>query len=615
MTDFVRRLVSGNKARFKDGALDIELDLAYITDKVIVMGYPATGIEAVYRNRREDARKFLEHRHGKNFWVFNFCPIRENSYDPGFFDGRVSRYPFPDHHAPPLAMLALAAREMRLWLDGHPDRVAVLHCKAGKGRSGTLACSYLLTLPTEPSPPMLQRSYDAKEWAKVRAEDWMDIMPADDLTDADVPGNATVEGAESVKNEGVGEPRVRVSTEANVKNTEGDSTVIPAIVLPEVSNVVSPQPMSAAGGATEPNSSLAPAGSTGGRKSPNSLQHVLNLHTSRRMKPHSSSSSDSEEEKKPKKVRLGVSIPSQRRWLYYWSLLLAHQGPPGFWGNPPPTTDLASGDSPTLTPKQVRLKQITLRMHDPGSVKLTLVKAANVLINQTGLAKTSNIKVIRDGQVWVSLARYDDQFVEVLEKWEKVTRDEEGDMGRRRKGFEGDEEESLRELFGDEKWDREKMVRSFARLGEVGEGAVRKEDGEGKEGKVVAYTLIPLTDDKWVKIRDDLEGAKGEGIQDDTGAKSEETSVVDIMPGVDGISEDGIVLDAEREFRMKLYMGQVFMGWLWLIPSFHMPHNEPGASGPVHLTFAKKDIDFPLGLGSSIIDLDVTLEWVQGEPC
>jgi len=33
------------------------------------------------------------------------------------------------HSAPPLAILALVAWEMRLWLDGSPERVAVLHCK------------------------------------------------------------------------------------------------------------------------------------------------------------------------------------------------------------------------------------------------------------------------------------------------------------------------------------------------------------------------------------------------------------------------------------------------------------------------------------------------------
>ena len=75
----------------------LDEDLAYITDHVMVMGYPATGLEGLYRNRREDAKKFLEHHHGKNFWVFNFCPIKENTYSASVFDGRVSRYPFPDH--------------------------------------------------------------------------------------------------------------------------------------------------------------------------------------------------------------------------------------------------------------------------------------------------------------------------------------------------------------------------------------------------------------------------------------------------------------------------------------------------------------------------------------
>jgi phosphatidylinositol-3,4,5-trisphosphate 3-phosphatase/dual-specificity protein phosphatase PTEN len=118
MTDFVRRLVSGNKARFKDEKLDLELgepriehtsstqrdstldlvkDLVYITDRVIVMGYPASGVEGLYRNKREDAKRFLDSRHGKNYWVFNFCPVAENSYPASVFDGRVSRYPFPDH--------------------------------------------------------------------------------------------------------------------------------------------------------------------------------------------------------------------------------------------------------------------------------------------------------------------------------------------------------------------------------------------------------------------------------------------------------------------------------------------------------------------------------------
>ena len=63
------------------------------------MGFPATGLESIYRNRRTDVQRFLTSRHGQDFWVFNFCPITENTYDKSVFQGRVSRYPFPDHQS------------------------------------------------------------------------------------------------------------------------------------------------------------------------------------------------------------------------------------------------------------------------------------------------------------------------------------------------------------------------------------------------------------------------------------------------------------------------------------------------------------------------------------
>lgn len=60
------------------------------------------------------------------------CPLYENAYSPESMHNRVSRYPFPDHHPPPLALLPLAVREMTAWLEADPERVAIIHCKAGK---------------------------------------------------------------------------------------------------------------------------------------------------------------------------------------------------------------------------------------------------------------------------------------------------------------------------------------------------------------------------------------------------------------------------------------------------------------------------------------------------
>ena len=45
----VKALVSRNRLRYKDG--DFNLDLSYITKRVIAMGYPGSGFYGLYRNR------------------------------------------------------------------------------------------------------------------------------------------------------------------------------------------------------------------------------------------------------------------------------------------------------------------------------------------------------------------------------------------------------------------------------------------------------------------------------------------------------------------------------------------------------------------------------------
>ncbi|KAF8189895.1 hypothetical protein K438DRAFT_1592985 [Mycena galopus ATCC 62051] len=502
MSDYIRRLVSGKKARFTDSKLDLELDLVYLTDRVLIMGYPAEGFESFYRNNRGDAKRFLEDRHGKNFWVFNFCPIRENSYSASFFDGRVSRYPFPDHHAPPLAIMPLAAREMADWLDGSPERVIVLHCKAGKGRSGTLACTYLLSLGQAPTPPQLERSHTASEWAKLRANEVMQAIEHED--DAAPPLLAPI-----------------------AESPAADSSMPPAQ-----------------------------------QSFTDSLKGVLELHTARRMKPPGAN-------EKPKQ---GVSIPSQRRWLHYWALLLAHEAPAHLWAS---SGKSIPGTGP-LTPAslkrpRVRLTKITVRMREAGTVKMHIVRAASAVIDRTSLGKAGSVqaKATGNGNVWVSLARYDDEFVKLLERWEVHTRDGGGNMGRRRKDADQLDGETLRDVFDEKgKWDKTKMVRSFARLGATGNGSLTKMSTEVSR-KILTYTLHPLSESGWVNIRESLQETDGAPDTDEIDVPaSEANSMYDVTQSA---KERGVVLDAGREVRVKVYMGQVFMCWLWFIPTFHMP--------------------------------------------
>ncbi len=44
----IREIVSGPKKRYKQDGLN--LDLTYITKRIVVMSYPASGFESLYRN-------------------------------------------------------------------------------------------------------------------------------------------------------------------------------------------------------------------------------------------------------------------------------------------------------------------------------------------------------------------------------------------------------------------------------------------------------------------------------------------------------------------------------------------------------------------------------------
>ncbi|KAG9075700.1 Telomerase protein component 1 [Ceratobasidium sp. 370] len=71
----------------------------------------------------------------------------------------------------------------------------------------------------------------------------------------------------------------------------------------------------------------------------------------------------------------------------------------------------------------------------------------------------------------------------------------------------------------------------------------------------------------------------------------------------------GVVLDARREVRAKLYMGQVPMGWIWFIPAFHLADGETETT--IRLT--RKDLDFPLGIGAWIEDVEIVLTRIDDD--
>ncbi|CAO3600000.1 unnamed protein product [Absidia cylindrospora] len=106
------------------------------------MGYPSEGLEGLYRNHLADVRRFLEKHHGKRYKIFNLRA--EKSYDKTKFDGNVSDYPFRDHQVPQLTMIQQLCHDAAGWLDQNSENVVVVHCKAGKGRTGVMIAALLL---------------------------------------------------------------------------------------------------------------------------------------------------------------------------------------------------------------------------------------------------------------------------------------------------------------------------------------------------------------------------------------------------------------------------------------------------------------------------------------
>jgi protein-tyrosine phosphatase len=142
MQCLVRCIVSEERFRYNIDGYD--LDLTYITDTIIAMGFPASGVRRLWRNSRVTVKRFLDEKHPQRYRVYNLCAESQHIYPPSDFAGHHVHIPILDHSVSTLGQLLFFVADALSWLSKDPLNVIAAHCKAGKGRTGTLVSALLV---------------------------------------------------------------------------------------------------------------------------------------------------------------------------------------------------------------------------------------------------------------------------------------------------------------------------------------------------------------------------------------------------------------------------------------------------------------------------------------
>ena len=125
------------------------------------MSIPGEGLSGLYRNNLNLVSEFLETRHKNKYQVYNLSGIPYN-YDK--FAEQVKEFPWEDHYPPPIDLLFSACKSIETWLESNILNVIAVNCRAGKGRTGTLICCYLLYSGFFTEPESALRYYKIKRF-------------------------------------------------------------------------------------------------------------------------------------------------------------------------------------------------------------------------------------------------------------------------------------------------------------------------------------------------------------------------------------------------------------------------------------------------------------------
>uniref|UniRef100_A0A3Q0T4H2 Phosphatase tensin-type domain-containing protein n=1 Tax=Amphilophus citrinellus TaxID=61819 RepID=A0A3Q0T4H2_AMPCI len=103
-----------------------EVDLVYITERIISVSFPAGAEERSYNTNLKEVATMLRSKHGEHYLVLN---LSERKNDLTKLNHKVLEFGWPDHHAPALDKICSMCKAIDTWLNGDPRNVVVLHNK------------------------------------------------------------------------------------------------------------------------------------------------------------------------------------------------------------------------------------------------------------------------------------------------------------------------------------------------------------------------------------------------------------------------------------------------------------------------------------------------------
>uniref|UniRef100_A0A6Q2X6Y9 Tensin 3 n=1 Tax=Esox lucius TaxID=8010 RepID=A0A6Q2X6Y9_ESOLU len=117
-----------------------ELDLTYVTERIIAVSFPRACTEEIYLHNLKDVTRMLKSKHADNYLIIN---LSEKRHDLSKMNPKTLDTGWPDLHAPPLDKICTICKAMEGWLNAEPLHVVVIHCRGGKGRIGVVISSFV----------------------------------------------------------------------------------------------------------------------------------------------------------------------------------------------------------------------------------------------------------------------------------------------------------------------------------------------------------------------------------------------------------------------------------------------------------------------------------------